>query len=227
MIFSKNHPVNDTPFEPPANSPKCQALLRSQLRRTARKGIIAPTFDSDEENEYADVESDGGDASDDEYLPSSPLNPLKRRRSESPAPESCSADSPAHKRPRVTHDVLKQKRKKSSVPEDWTTGDDEEWKCPHPPCQHRQYNKRLPDFKRHQKTHTGGPRPICCGVPYELAGSFVIDFKDEVRSTPKEFHGVKWIGGCWKPFSRKDALLRHLNKSAEGRLCASEAVERD
>ncbi|KAF9534489.1 hypothetical protein CPB83DRAFT_879639 [Crepidotus variabilis] len=88
--------------------------------------------------------------------------------------------------------------------------------CPHPGCRYHQANGRLPDFRRHLRTHlrkAGQHR--CKGVSY-------LDF----LQFPEQFPGISedalpyivdgcagmWIGGCNKTFSRADALKRHYDK---------------
>ena len=53
---------------------------------------------------------------------------------------------------------------------------------------------------------------VCCGVHVADAGAYGVDGVDYVR----EFGGALRVGGCWKVFSRKDALLRHLRNTKTG-----------
>ncbi|CAA7261417.1 unnamed protein product [Cyclocybe aegerita] len=82
-----------------------------------------------------------------------------------------------------------------------------------PECSWKQTNRRLPDFKRHLKTHI---RPSannhdqgfwCRGVPLDQSAGFLIP----PDAKPYTFKGEKWIGGCMRSFSRGDALKRHLD----------------
>ena len=81
-----------------------------------------------------------------------------------------------------------------------------------PECGWRQINKRIPDFKRHLKTHL---RPKdgdhssghwCCGVRVEDAREYTI----QPDATPYKFQEHQRIGGCMRTFSRRDALKRHI-----------------
>ncbi|KAF8887168.1 hypothetical protein BD779DRAFT_1722687, partial [Infundibulicybe gibba] len=97
-----------------------------------------------------------------------------------------------------------------------------------PACGWKQSNQRMPDFKRHLRTHT---RPSdeekergwwCKGVLYDHAATYNIP----QDSQPYLFLGQLRIGGCVRSFSRRDALKRHLdneNVTCVGKPC--EATE--
>ncbi|KAJ7245042.1 hypothetical protein B0H12DRAFT_1003300, partial [Mycena haematopus] len=80
-------------------------------------------------------------------------------------------------------------------------------------CGWVQKNKRLPDFKRHVKTHQRafdedaekGWR--CKGVLTSEAADWALG-PDAPTYT---FLGQERVGGCMKTFSRRDALKRHLD----------------
>lgn len=65
--------------------------------------------------------------------------------------------------------------------------------CPISGCKYRQANGRMPDLRRHIKTHFRKISEIRC---------------TEVLTE----HGM-WIGGCLKTFSRRDALKRHMRNN--------------
>ncbi|KAJ7677489.1 hypothetical protein B0H17DRAFT_895973, partial [Mycena rosella] len=82
-------------------------------------------------------------------------------------------------------------------------------------CGWVQTNERIPDFKRHLKTHQRacdedaqkGWR--CKGVPVGEAADYGIG-----AATPTyDFLGQQRVGGCMKTFSRRDALKRHLDNA--------------
>jgi hypothetical protein len=86
-----------------------------------------------------------------------------------------------------------------------------DWKCPQ--CNWEQGNHRMPDFKRHIKTHLRTDTEtqhghFCEGVPIEKAHLYNIP--EDAKSY--EFNGRTMIGGCLKSFSRRDARKRHFNK---------------
>ncbi len=93
--------------------------------------------------------------------------------------------------------------------------------CPFPGCMYEQHNGRMPDFRRHIKTHIRKDGEVRCkGVSWDDALSFPQRYRNAVAhekpyAIPNE-PGL-WVGGCLKTFSRADALKRHLNTtSCEG-----------
>ncbi|KAI0636234.1 hypothetical protein C8Q77DRAFT_1072023 [Trametes polyzona] len=86
------------------------------------------------------------------------------------------------------------------------------WSCPH--CDYVQRNGRMPELRRHIKTHT---RPevvpwICCGVPFAEAAKRGVPQK-VLTEQPFEYNGMLFVGGCGEVVSRRDALGRHLRNS--------------
>ncbi|CAL1713262.1 unnamed protein product [Somion occarium] len=80
---------------------------------------------------------------------------------------------------------------------------DHGFQCTKGDCNYVQKNERIPDLKRHIRAHQGGTKIICCGQPIgpdhpHWADGYLWEGK------------IRW-GGCWRTFSRKDALTRHLN----------------
>ncbi|KAI0648910.1 hypothetical protein C8Q79DRAFT_1085317 [Trametes meyenii] len=90
------------------------------------------------------------------------------------------------------------------------------WKCPY--CPWVQHSKRSPDLKRHIETHIRPPPGetekanwVCCGVPVGVAEGMGVP-KEMREMPPLEYQGMRFVGGCEKVFSRKDALARHLRQ---------------
>lgn len=86
-------------------------------------------------------------------------------------------------------------------------------KCPH--CGADWSTKRRPDFMRHVASHTrDDPEFACAGVPIHLAAAYGLDPVDVMRLVEKGeallYDGQLMVGGCKYPFSRADALKRHL-----------------
>lgn len=89
-----------------------------------------------------------------------------------------------------------------------TTEGPNAWACPH--CAHVQTNSHLPDLRRHILTHYPSSRVhVCRGVRLSAAhldAHGIEDFEDYFVDED----GEVWVGGCYRAFSRRDALLRHL-----------------
>jgi uncharacterized Zn-finger protein len=89
--------------------------------------------------------------------------------------------------------------------------------CPAMNCKYQQTNGRMPDFRRHLKTHLPKTTEICCkGVTWKEFIRYPHRFPhisqyEEPYTIPGETE--LWIGGCLKTFSRKDALKRHLRNT--------------
>ncbi|PPQ77490.1 hypothetical protein CVT25_011360 [Psilocybe cyanescens] len=85
------------------------------------------------------------------------------------------------------------------------------FRCPVTGCGYRTVGRRIPDFKRHLKTHNAGSSIICTGVRLSDADRFRIDDQYAVPyvldGDDEELH----VGGCLLSFSRSDALMRHVN----------------
>ncbi|KAJ7781776.1 hypothetical protein DFH07DRAFT_386911, partial [Mycena maculata] len=178
-----------------------------------------------------------GDATDDEYVPSPPLNPRKRTRSTSPAPFRRTAGSPSasssssstssdhpNKRARLPLASRNKQASPAEIQRVESSDEYDDFVCR--VCGWVQKNQRLPDFKRHVKTHQRAFEEDaqkgwrCKGVLVDEAAEYGLDsdaptysFLDQMR-----------VGGCMKTFSRRDALKRHLdnvNVSCVGRPSAA------
>ncbi|KAI1787951.1 hypothetical protein LXA43DRAFT_1027027, partial [Ganoderma leucocontextum] len=89
----------------------------------------------------------------------------------------------------------------------------ESWQCPY--CPYVQRSRRSPDLKRHIKTHTRGADVadwVCCGVSVLNAVELGVPAATVREAQAFEFDGMLMIGGCRKAFSRRDALIRHLQR---------------
>ncbi|KAJ3566112.1 hypothetical protein NP233_g7200 [Leucocoprinus birnbaumii] len=193
-------------------------------RKRTRISVTSRAHDYDED---ADDESDND--TDDDYVPSPRSSVPKRRRTSSqisclrsaPPIRTTSASPIPTKRPPGSS-LSRNKQATSAAAIDRACNGNLTFVCPE--CGWKQANKRLPDFKRHLRTHT---RPDeadqtkgwrCKGVLVEDAHRFNIP-KD---AEPFVFLGQKRIGGCLQTFSRRDALKRHLdnvNVVCVGRPC--------
>lgn len=224
---------DDILWVPPPSPPQSQRPTRNLRQRTELQGVTALTFDPDKE---ACIESDSGDATDDEYIPTPPLNPLKRQRSPEPTTSSfpsvssvatSRASSPVAARPtkrqRTSQNGRSSKASTSQRRSDWTAEDNTTWKCPQ--CDHIQWNKRGPDFRRHQRTHTRADNPtpfVCWGVLVEHASTSKRPIPADKRGIAVEYEGVWRVGGCFTSFSRLDAFKRHLHETKRGKQCATD-----
>lgn len=230
--FQRIDSRSPSPFLPlPAPLPP-RALSRGKRSRNTKTKrakrprtslILAEDSDRDAEGEEEDNASDD----DDEWVPyNQPKQSKKRSRADHSsqfdtwnfAAAQGSSNATSRSLAQIApHDVRPAKRTRTSPqsrnvqvpalsqPEDAI--DDLSFKCSE--CGWVQLNKRLPDFKRHLRTHT---RPDdrdqsrgwwCKGV---LASS-VPGFHGEAY----EFNGELRFGGCLRTFSRRDALKRHLD----------------
>jgi hypothetical protein len=90
--------------------------------------------------------------------------------------------------------------------------------CPVIGCQYKQLNGRMPDFRRHIRTHIRKDgRSV---VKVSLGKDFgrhrhlfpKVSMDQPPYAVPDE-DGL-WIGGCLKTFSRADALKRHLRNTS-------------
>lgn len=208
------------------------------LRASRQKASYNSLFTAADSDEDAEGESDGN-ATDDEYVPSPPLNPRKRRASPLPIPRAssltqaeskeassfappfrASSSGTSSKRPRtsppsrnIQASSIRPSSPSSSTSSTGRSRNSNPWGCPH--CPWVQRNKRTPDLKRHVRTHTRLLQPaqwVCCGVPFESANDYAIPQGAEAQF----FGGQHMIGGCGKEFSRRDALKRHLDNNNIG-----------
>ena len=181
-------------------------VLRPELPTSRKRTRKCRTSRKDQ-----DVGSESDQDTDDDYVPNSRSSGPKRRclTSHLPAhhssPRNKSSSSNARRR------LSRNKRANSVVAIDPCNSIDLNLVCPE--CGWKQVNKRLPDFKRHLRTHT---RPDegdqsqgwwCKGVLLEDAHKFNIPKGAESF----KFLGQERIGGCRRTFSRRDALKRHLD----------------
>ncbi|KAJ7025397.1 hypothetical protein C8F04DRAFT_1269281 [Mycena alexandri] len=227
-------PIQAPPSPKPVSrktAPRAKAPppLRSRQRKRARSPVSDVDSDRDLDGEST------GDASDDEYMPSPSLNPRKRARSASPAssghtsvspPASASSSSSStssehrNKRPRLPPPSRNRQATVAEIQRVETSDDFNDFVCG--VCGWVQKNMRVPDFKRHLKTHQrvsdeGAQKGWRCkGVLVSEATDYGLD----TDAPTYTFLGHERVGGCMKTFSRRDALKRHLdneNVSCVGR----------
>ena len=179
------------------------------------------------------------DDNDDLYLPSSPTGVGCQRTHNPPSMgsirrnfTSTSMSSPPRKR------LPTEKRNRSSTPSRNRQAPKDQVKdiqlklslcrvrrerlnnlvCPVIDCEYKQLNGRMPDFRRHIKTHIPKDSEICCkGVPWQDFVRYRHKFpKISVDERPYAVPGEDglWIGGCLKSFSRADALKRHRKNTS-------------
>lgn len=198
---------------------------RTRASRNRANQTISYLFAQDSDVD-AEGESDNDDSEDD-YSPSPSPPPVTRlpmrnrgvynyaynSSPDSPSPSSSYKPRPsAHARPRPTAPVIRDSRLRRTQPRHTQAAtplsieDMKNFTCDL--CGYVQRNKRKPDFKRHLQTHNRGSQKdepwVCCGV---LENSL-----DAPRmGTPTMYKGYRLVGGCFKVFSRRDALKRHLD----------------
>ncbi|KAF8158268.1 hypothetical protein B0H34DRAFT_448175 [Crassisporium funariophilum] len=207
----------------------------SPLRRRPSTSSIFSGSDQD-----ADGESDNA-GTDDEYVPSPEPTSNKRRRSYSSARRTEVPDRPASSfRDSVYLPHTTTKRLRVSPPSrnkqasaatsaaivrvvNNNLVEKTNFICPE--CGWRQLNRRIPDFKRHLKTHLRAKDDDhnegfwCKGVPVEDARKYLIRSGAE----PYKFLDHHRVGGCMRTFSRRDALKRHLDNANIA--CISECMD--
>ncbi|KAF9454803.1 hypothetical protein P691DRAFT_770323 [Macrolepiota fuliginosa MF-IS2] len=202
-----------TPAIPPSS--RASVLQLPFSRKRLRRPTTPPAHISDED---ADDESDND--TDDDYVPPPCSAGVKRRRTSCiptrrSAPPIRSASSSPVPGKRVPGTSLSRNRQATSIAAINKACDSNNLNFICPECGWRQANKRLPDFKRHLRTHT---RPgdsdqskgwWCKGVLVEEAHKF--NLPEDAKSYV--FLGQERIGGCMQTFSRRDALKRHLDNS--------------
>ncbi|KAF5360544.1 hypothetical protein D9756_004811 [Leucocoprinus leucothites] len=199
----------------PMSRLRCPEPELPPSQKRMRKTMTSRTHLYDED---ADDESDND--TDDDYVPTRSSGP-KRRRISSQLPirrsaalsRSISISPPPIKRSSGSTLSRNRQAESATAIDRACNGGNLTFICPE--CGWKQANKRLPDFKRHLRTHT---RPDetdqskgwwCKGVPVEDAHKFNIP--KDARSFV--FLGQERIGGCLQTFSRRDALKRHLDNA--------------
>lgn len=75
-------------------------------------------------------------------------------------------------------------------------------------CPHCEVTINPHEQQRHRQQHYRDDEQefVCCGDPVE---SFLTG-EEYDRENVVSWKGSEWVGGCWKGFSRKDALRRHV-----------------
>ncbi|KZT13251.1 uncharacterized protein LAESUDRAFT_808686 [Laetiporus sulphureus 93-53] len=84
--------------------------------------------------------------------------------------------------------------------------------CPAHGCGYVPASGRAPDLKRHMQTHDarwGKKTWVCCGLPIAVARDRHGWKEGGLKAY--EYRGREMVGGCMRTFSRRDALVRHLN----------------
>ncbi|RDB17846.1 hypothetical protein Hypma_000776 [Hypsizygus marmoreus] len=173
--------------------------------------------------DYDPVSESDGDATDDEYVPSPPLNPLKRRRnssvsskhqshtSTSPRASPAAYERRPTKKPRVPPPSRNEQASSMEAIRAALASPNPDFICPF--CGWKQMNQRVPDYKRHVRTHI---RAVdndksqgwwCKGVRLD---------DDLARNLPPSAEMYLFLdewraGGCQRSFARRDALKRHLD----------------
>ncbi|KAJ7816134.1 hypothetical protein B0H14DRAFT_1397134 [Mycena olivaceomarginata] len=197
-----------------------ETLPRFRPRR--RKSVHSSA--SGEDSDHDGCES-SGEASDDEYVPPT-LNSRKRTRRSAASPTaSPSSSSTAPNHPNKRARMAPPSRNKHAEIQSVESPDDDNDLVCHV-CSWVQKNGRLPDFKRHLKTHQRAFEKDaqtgwwCKGVLLSEAA----DYGLYADAPTYKFLGEERVGGCMKTFSRADALKRHLdntNVSCVGRPSAA------
>ncbi|KAG5639208.1 hypothetical protein H0H81_005687 [Sphagnurus paluster] len=187
-----------------------------------------------------DYEPEGdseGNGTDDEYIPSPRLMPLKRRRASPFCSNSSKRRASASREPQLlptpSTSVCRPSKKARRPPAarnlqlSWEKVKELADRAPAlnfrcPVDDYVQRNHRMPDFRRHIWTHAESDHQ-CIGVPLVDAAQYKID-----PETCDQFiyHEELRVGGCMRTFSRRDALKRHLKNSnltcVEERKCEDE-----
>ncbi|EMD39924.1 hypothetical protein CERSUDRAFT_122066, partial [Gelatoporia subvermispora B] len=151
------------------------------------------------------------DANDGEYRPAGARKARRRAARTSPYPSpspspASSPRSPSSPSARRSTSIRPRNTQVAATRTDTHAG-----QCPH--CDYVQTNGRAPDLARHIASHLAGQDPmkwVCCGVPLAHARAY------GVRMGPgaevNMYEGVPMVGGCWRTFTRRDALGRHLRQ---------------
>ncbi|KAF5382551.1 hypothetical protein D9615_002842 [Tricholomella constricta] len=230
--YTQAKPTSCAVVQYPHSSP---VIVSSSIGRKHVRRLSLSSLSSIKDSDYEPDDDSDGNATDDEYLPSPQLAPLKRRRA---SPSSCttskrratSSPSPASVPQPVselgTHRPRKRARRPPSarnIQLPWeevkallARAESLNFRCP--VDDYVQRNHRMPDFKRHICTHAESQH-LCIGVPLADAA------RHKVSSAADQYvyQGEMRVGGCMRFFSRRDALKRHLtNRSLT---CVGESGE--
>lgn len=208
-----------------------------QLQNCSRELCRSPPVDlpdllhSTLSSDLEDSEESGGD---DEYMPSrSPISKKHHRSSPYPTastnamctiPQPCTRPrkdkrirgSPPSRNKQATTDQVEVLRRSLRCDK----SEESNLVCPFPGCMYEQHNGRMPDFRRHIRTHIRKDGEVRCkGISWDDVLSFPQRFRNVAHEKPYTVPNEPglWVGGCLKTFSRADALKRHLNTtSCEG-----------
>lgn len=201
------------------------------FRRCRRRRNISHSSMTEAESHQDGVRESDGDATDDEYIPSPPLNPRKRIRSRSSSSQfqkQTLSSPPIPKAPSTCNNRVSKRPRPPSRPRNKQVSSSvairltasikslrpSETKPICPVCGWRQSEDkgRGQDFIRHLSSHI---RQIneeqekgwwCEGVPVADAAIYSVP----EGAQPYTFLNQWKIGGCRRSFSRRDALKRHL-----------------
>lgn len=88
-------------------------------------------------------------------------------------------------------------------------------KCPR--CGYRPSKNRPSDLRRHYASHFDEEslRYVCCGVRIDRASEYGVTDLSNVY----EHDGEMRVGQCWRVFTRRDALLRHVKNPKTKCVC--------
>ncbi len=88
-------------------------------------------------------------------------------------------------------------------------------------------SKRVPDLRRHIRTHYEDRIWACIGVPFDPANKEHMPHAGDDLLVIK---GVVMLGGCGTIFTRDDAYVRHRHishRGCRGRAAAQQVVSKD
>ncbi|OJT01792.1 hypothetical protein TRAPUB_7848 [Trametes pubescens] len=195
------------PSSPPSGRrqyyPTANALLPAAVPMSA-----PPKVQHSRESSFSDLSSDEGTSP----KPTQARATVSRRsRAVSSSPYAVSSSAHSTTRPSPSPRAPKKSRSRPSIRASSRDLDGPRLKCPH--CDYRP--RRPQELRRHIKTHAppmtkdGEAFWICCGVPLAEAAARGVP-PDIAKSTPFEYNGMQFVGGCQAVLSRRDALRRHL-----------------
>ncbi|KAI1791398.1 hypothetical protein LXA43DRAFT_1061398 [Ganoderma leucocontextum] len=136
-----------------------------------------------------------------------------RLRAAHRSPSSTPYPSPSPEPSPRTSSIVVASQRRNAPAHSATPAPAKSWQCPY--CPYIQRNRRSPDLKRHIKTHTRGADVadwVCCGVPVLNAIELGVPAATVREAQVFDFDGIMMIRGCRKAFSRRDALIRHLQR---------------